>query len=674
MRCIFLMLCLASTALACGDNADSGTALVFDTDADLSDQRTFFDTPFPNDLRISDDGTPNMSGYPNPRQITLVDQLLSVASDRRGFPVAPVAYFQFTDPLSPLSAKQPISAEVGSPILLIDVDPDSPDRGALVPTVALTLARDDWATPPVLGVAPLPGLILRGDTTYAVVVTRSVLDADGERLSSSSVLRKLARGESPGGALGPRAVEVYAPLWPVLAELGIDSSDVAAATVFSTGDVVADLEQLSDGLVARDPVTIENLQIDPDDGATHARFCELLATVDYPQYQVGEPPFDDDGLFEIGADGLPIEQRKETANVVITVPNQPMPADGFPVMLYFHGSGGVPSQLVDRGTIESGAPGPTPGQGPGFVVAEHGIAGVATALPVNPERLPGASAYEYLNFENLAAFRDTFRQGVVEQRQLVDALVDLRIDPATVAACSGLSLPAGETAYFFDVDAGLVASGQSMGGMYTNLVSAVEPRVRAAVPTGAGGFWSLMILETELIPGVLELLGAIFGSHPDDLSQLHPGLHLLAFSWETAEPFVSMPRLAQRPLPGHPVRPIYQPVGENDSFFPTPVYDAAAVAYGHRQAGDMIWPQMQDLLRFVGLDGIAEYPIENNLTSAGGEAYTGAAVQYEADSVLLDGHYIFAQRDEVKHQYGCFFATFLATGTATIPAPTAPCP
>jgi hypothetical protein len=36
---------------------------------------------------------------------------------------------------------------------------------------------------------------------------------------------------------------------------------------------------------------------------------------------------------------------------------------------------------------------------------------------------------------------------------------------------------------------------------------------------------------------------------------------------------------------------------------------------------------------------------------------------------ILDGHHIFAQRDEVKYQYGCFFESFFATGRAVVSAP-----
>jgi hypothetical protein len=43
-------------------------------------------------------------------------------------------------------------------------------------------------------------------------------------------------------------------------------------------------------------------------------------------------------------------------------------------------------------------------------------------------------------------------------------------------------------------------------------------------------------------------------------------------------------------------------------------------------------------------------------------------VQYEGDGIY-DPHGIYAQLDEVKYQYGCFFETFLARGVATVPAP-----
>src|SRR5690606_32586277 len=111
--------------------------------------------------------------------------------------------------------------------------------------------------------------------------------------------------------------------------------------------------------------------------------------------------------------------------------------------------------------------------------------------------------------------------------------------------------------------------------------------------------------------GVLPLfLGA-----REPLSVLHPGMHSLEMAWEAAEPLVYLPRLSRRPLPGMPPRPVYQPAGLDDSYFAPPVLDAMALAYGHQQAGEEVWPTMQEALALAGLDGIIDYPVMDNLVS-----------------------------------------------------------
>jgi hypothetical protein len=116
-------------------------------------------------------------------------------------------------------------------------------------------------------------------------------------------------------------------------------------------------------------------------------------------------------------------------------------------------------------------------------------------------------------------------------------------------------------------------------------------------------------------------------------------------------------------------------VGKGDVYFSINIYDAAALAYGHEQAGQEVWPSMQQALALDGRGSIISYPVVDNL-STGGEAYTGVIVQYEGDGIA-DPHVIFGQLDEVKYQYGCFLDTYFERGVATVPAPAAlgtPCP
>jgi hypothetical protein len=679
-----------------------------DLSADLTSQNHFYDFPYPSDLRLTAQGTPDLTGLPFPSFLEGIPPLITVAMDHPGFPVVPVAYFSFTNALATLDASKVIAATKTSSILLVDVDPSSDERGTLTPTVATTPPMDGWVPDNLLAVAQWPGFVLHGNRKYAFVVMKSLNDASGKPLEASATLTALAAGKAPSGANGAAAVTLYQPLWDTLKMIGVDASSVAAATVFTTGDVVADNATLASKTAAAYPTTIDNLSFNAANAAIQDRYCELLGTITYPQFQQGTPPFDTGGTFGPLTNGVPPMQRTEVAPVAITIPLGEMPANGYPLVSYFHGSGGFSTALADRGTWVPGttncapatlytpAQAPdgwdgtesctmgmpncvmgcnTPGEGPAYVVAPFGFAMAGSALPLNPERFPNATDTEYLNLNNLSAMRDTFRQGILEQHIFLDALSTIEIDPATLAACPGATLPSGATAFKFDASH-MFAQGQSMGGMYTNLITAAEPRLLAAVPTGAGGYWSYFILITPLFPNVAGEVGAALLGTEMTLTFLHPGLNLFETAVEAVDPMVSMPRLARRPLPGFPVRPVYEPVGQGDSYFPEPTYNAMATAYGHKETGTVIWPTMQASLALEGLDGVLPYSVVNDVKSEGGAAYTGMVVQYKGDGVY-DPHAIYSQLDAVKYQYGCFLSTFLKMGTAVVPEPMAlgtPCP
>ncbi len=652
---------------------ETGTVVDFDLSADLSKPDDFFRMPWPTDLRLTPAGTPDLAGFPNPLDLTLVGGLVKAAQQRKGFPQISIAQFHFSAALAAQDSTKVIAAVKDSPILLVDVDEKSPERGRLFPVVAVTPPADRYVSEGHLSIAPRPGFILHENRKYAFVVRASLKDATGKDLAVAPSFRAMKALEAPGGDPALRAWKNYEPLWPTLRQIGVDPTDVVAATVFTTGDVVQELADLSSLVRQKYSVTITDVAVDPADGVKHDRFCELKGKVVYPQFQKGAPPFDTEGLFEIGPDGVPIKQREETAPISITLPKTAMPVGGYPLVLYFHGSGGLSDALVDEGpSLKPGDEGVV-GEGPAYVLSPHGFAVAGSALPVNPERFPGAIETQYLNFNNLASFRDIFRQGVSEQRMFIDALEKVTIDPSVVAGCTGLSLPNGETNYHFSMTP-LLAQGQSMGGMYTNLVSAVEPRIKASVPTGAGGFWGYMVLTTKVVDGAAGKLKVVLGT--GDLTFMHPTLSLLETAWEVAEPYVFMPRLAHRPLSGHTARSIYEPAGKDDRYFSIGVYDGAALAYGHVQAGNDVWPSMQEALALDGRGGIRTLPLSQNMKSESGETYTGAILQYEGDGIA-DPHSIYRQLDAVKYQYGCFLETFRKKGVATIPAPDklgTPCP
>lgn len=642
--------------------ARRGVAAVFDLDLDLGDPARFYDLPYPIDLRLRGDGTPDLAAFPVAAN-QFVAAVKSIAERRPAFPAVPVFTGRFTGPIATRAVADVIPATPDAPLLLLDVDPASPDRGRLFPLVATTPPPDAYVPDNALAVAALPGLALPPGRRYAFVVRRGAGDADGAPLGVPAALLQLAAGGTPPGAHGGAARALYAPLWTTLDQLGIPRDDVAAATVFSVGDVVAEFAAQADALVARDPVAVTDVTLDE----VHPRFCELRGHVRMPQYQRGVPPFDTLGDFALGADDLPARQREEDVPVVVTLPRQPMPAGGYPLVLYFHGSGGLAAQVVDRGPIVTPGGEPVPGEGPAHVLAAHGIATAAAALPLNPERLPGAASRAYLNLRNLAAYPYTFRQGAIEQRLLLDALGRLRLAVDTTAGCDGIALPAGEPLLRLRTDA-VVIQGQSMGGQYANYVGAIEPHAVAVIPTGSGGLWSRVVLEASV--GDLDtrpLVGPVLLGTTAPLTHLHPGMALLETAWEWAETVVFAPRIASRPLPGHPVRSIYQPVGLDDPEFPNPIYAAMAVASGTQQAGAVLEPLLPAALAAAGRGALADYPVADNGTAVDGTPFTGVVAQYAGDGLAI-AHHIAFQLDAVKFQYGCF-ARSVFDGAPLVPAP-----
>jgi len=634
MRCLALALLLG----ACSANEIAGTQVIFDPNA-----RTPFGMPTPNDLQKNEQGGLSYAGYDNPKANSILDGLITAANDRSQATVLPVAYFHFSaDVLAPEGVLNT------GPVQLLDLS--SRER---LPVITEALVQDDYTPAHVLAVAPAPGIVLKPARTYAFIIERSLRDKSGALLGVPLIMRQLMAGQATADVQ-----RVYDPLRKAF------SGDVAAAAVFTTGDSVAELAQHAQQVSAHFQVHLEDMHLDSDDG-DHPDFCEVLARVRFPQFQTGKPPFNTAGLISFDAEGTPIQTGVLDVPAVIAIPKKPMPDGGYPLLLFFHGSGGLTNEVIDRGRIEVKGQESAKGSGPALMLSPLGIAAAASALPVNPERLPGASDYEYLNLFNLPSFRDNFRQGVFEQTLFLDARSRTEIPPSVLGSCQGPSLPAGKTGFSFRHD--VVAMGQSMGGMYANMLSAVEPRVGTVVATGAGGFWSFMILRTQIIAAPRAALALVLGTDAK-LSHLHPALYLMQQAFEQADPIAFVPRISLRPLPGAPVRSVYEPVGFNDKYFAPELYDAMALAYGHQEAGEVVWPSMQESLALQQLDGPLPYPVQGNRLSENGDPYTGVVVQFSGDG-LTDPHNVAYQLDGSKHQWRCFVADYFSGATPMVRAP-----
>jgi hypothetical protein len=641
-----------------------GTAVILDLDADLAAPERFFDLPFPNDLRVTPDGAPDFSGLPHPASVALIDGFIAQAAERPGFGAMPVVYFRFDGPVATGDLDRVIPADGESSVVLVDLS--SAATGTLTPTVAHVLPTDAYTPANVLAVAPRPGFVLDPSTTYAVIVRRSFGDAAGAPLGVPAHVRTPLAGGPVDGAHADALAAQAAQVAAAAARLGVELDEIAAFTVFTTGDPASELLRLAADVVEAHDAALTGFRV-ATDGTTHERFCQLEAVVEMPQFQAGTPPYSNGGGdFVVGPDGALATQRLDRFTVTITLPRAPMPDEGYPVVLYLHGSGGLSTQVVDRGpVVEPGGP-RLPGLGPAHVLAARGFATIGTALPINPERVPGASDISYI-IANPLAFRDNIRQGAIEQRLLLEALGSIEIPAAVVAACDDDAISGG--AVRLDGRHRLVM-GQSQGGHYANVVAAVDPTVDVVVPTGAGGFMTRIVL-TQTGGSLRPILAAILES-TSELDFTHPAMSLLQTAWEPVEPLLYMACLHDRPLPGRGALGLYAPVAEGDSFYSTAIYDGVALAYRSPLAGTPTWPSLLGALELVGLGDVAALPLRGNTFDTRG---TAAIVQFEGDE-LADPHGIFAQLDAVKFQYGCFFRSFVDDGIATLYAPAsidAPC-
>jgi len=102
----------------------------------------------------------------------------------------------------------------------------------------------------------------------------------------------------------------------------------------------------------------------------------------------------------LGPDDLPMRQTGMSIPLQITLPKQAMPATAGRC------TSSSTARAASRRASSTSAGRPTPvitrsrARGPGYVVALHGIAAASSALPLNPERYPGANDYQYLNINN----------------------------------------------------------------------------------------------------------------------------------------------------------------------------------------------------------------------------------------------------------------------------------
>ncbi len=507
---------------------------------------------------------------------------------------------------------------------------------------------------------PVSGDLLDRNQTYAAVVLRDTFIHPGD-VAQSATLHALLHGRSPGGETGAKLASMFAPLNAYLKEAGIDASDVIGATVFSTGDRTTRLQNFVHQAEALPAVALD-APVQPF--YDHPAYCAVNGTYHAPEYQDGTPPFLTSGgvIQTRGDDDTLVEQRRDQVPFVVTFPKGKMPAAGFPLYLYVHGTGGSSDQVVSRGPVLSLGGDPVYGEGPGYVVALRGYGAGCSAGSLNPERIGDLSAGGYIayDFTRPYAMRDNFAQMILDQIEFLKVLLALHVDPSTCSGVDASASPDGQIR--FDPSRTVIA-GHSLGSYLTGMLASLHDGWLAAVLSGAGGGWGEFALGPQDPPlaSIIELYLGMSGDEHLDL--YHPVISVFDLTVGEADNVHYVRRILTDPPEGRHIPHVLVIEGTFDLQTTANLQRGLVAAIGVDMLGDSQstdpYQELEDAIRIAGNKILTTEPVRGNKTRPDGSPLTYAVVRYAKDP-YKEGHYVPFQRDDAKHDYGCFVQTLLS--------------
>ncbi len=626
-----------------GPGAVAGTRAIFvvPSSLDALGGATFFDHPWPSDLRREPDGTVRFVGWPNPSAVPLVDELVSATAGLlRGFSPTAAAYLRFRGAIDPatLPPDPGATGDASSAVQIVDVDPTSPERGTR--RLAQTrwhekVAETSYYAPNTLAVMPLLGKPLRPKTTYAVVVTRKVRAADGSELGRPAELAQVL-GLAPADGANRAAAERFAPAVRALADAGVPATEIAHLTVFTTDDPTAETFAVADDVVKNVPAPSARDWTAKDDTAELDVYEGTYGPS--PNYQVGAVPYREkkDGGGFVFENGAPKLQDVFDLRFALAVPKAaacPPPAGGYPVVLYAHGTGGDYRSFVSDGTARSLA---------GQCLASMGIDQIfhgtrPGAPPENDPARDGTISFLFFNFDNALAGRTNNRQAAIDLVQQARLFTDTKTAvPASVSRTgAAIAFDPSHVLYF----------GHSQGGLNGPLFLAASDAARGAVLSGAGSVLGVALLEKTQPVDITKLVRLLVcGSSSDcaeELSVFHPGITLAQSIVDASDPVHYASFITSTPRPGLTPKSIYQtegvnPDGTGDTFAPPKGIEALSVALGLPTVLPGIRPRPE-----AGWLGLSDVAVDGAGLSGnlGGGRATGVLAQF-APRPGRDGHFV----------------------------------
>jgi len=628
--------------------------------------RAFYELPFPNDARIQG-GRLNMDGHHNPglRFIggEIVDAYLTAVSDTfEGFSTNPTVFFRFTRALD-------FSTLVGqgdaATLRFINVDSESDNYGRGTSMFwTVTTGRGKFICDNYLAVHPAWSAPLEYNTTYAVILTDGLRGNDGALPRQDDDLTAVLASTRPADSFLGEAWDAYAPLRAYIqAEPTLDRTNVIGATVFTTMNPSADMPGLRAAVRAQPTPELDNLTLcEPGatspcaDGSDRAcltadgQFIQLHATYSAPIWQRGTRPYltEADGGDLAFSGQTPVPQGTEDICLSMTIPTGEMPEDGWPVVMYAHGTGGSFLSHIREGVARRLSRINLPDDR-SVRVASVSIDGVQHGprrgdTDLEPEPL-------FFNFVNPRSARGNTQQGAADYFYLTYLLENVDIPAGASPTGDAIRFNADQIFFF----------GHSQGSQVGAPFAAFERGLRGVIFSGAGGSLPLSLLnKTEPVDIASAVRFVLRNGNVDDnnVSELDPLLSLLQMHIDPVDPLNYARLYFRETSEDAPPMNVFMSYGYNDNYTPEPNQRAFA--------GAMAIPTPSQ--RIGTLSGLPEsdYPISANRGSGDSRA---TAIVIPAQPGAFDGHFVIFRDESLSAQLYEFIGTAILDEHPTVSAP-----
>jgi hypothetical protein len=636
----------------------------------LAEGHDFFRLPWPNDARKAADGHLNMEDFPHPAMpgipIDVVDRFLrAMEEDLTGFGTNGAIFFRSSESIDWDTLE---GGGTDPTIYFVDLTPpETPedDYGRLGYGWSASTGGGRYICPNWIAVRNPAGAPLLPGRTYALVMTNGVRAAESGMMQQDADFAAVLADSRPAGdeALG-RAWDAYAPFRAFLEHEGRDPSTILVAAVFTTQDVPATLRAVKGqlDLLSTLPVPSEAVLCDTgvaspcDDGLTgedHVRGCfaadpafhEIQGRFPTPVYQEGTAPYfapEDGGGFVFGADGEPEVQGEADICFSLTIPKgATMPAGGWPVVVYAHGTGGDYRSFVRSGVAGDLAE---------VTLADASTVGFAVLSYDEPQHgdRRGDSDEDpeilFFNFANPRAAYGNELQGAIDGFQAARLLRGIVWDAA--------ASPTGEAVQFDATE--LYFYGHSQGSTHGALTLAFDASYPAAILSGAGGSLIESLL-TKTSPYDIESIVKMALADPD-VGHGHPALTVFQTYMEVADAVNYGAYVHNRPFAGLEPKHVLMPYGVGDTYSTRETMVALASVLGVAVAE----PPVEDLPGFP----TTALPATSNWWTTEGNV-TSVMSQHDPAGAY-DGHYVSTRDEAARRRIAQFLGTAVRDGTPTV--------